>query len=325
LIVCCAAIVVSARKPDAPWARSFAFFLRLGVFIIIVRVLAQVLFGASLGTTVLLDAPGIALPDWFAGVRLGGTITLESLLFALFDGMRLATIIACVGAANSLASPSRLLKSVPAALYEVGVSVVVALTFAPQLVSDISRVRTARRLRGRTTPVFEGALERSVMLAAAMDSRGYGRTAGISAPARRLASAFLLLGLVAACIGTYAIVAAGSPALLGLPLLAAGIVVSILGITMAARRSVRTRYRPDPWWLPEWLVAGAGLLAAAVFVWAAWSQLAGITTPTDPAQWPLLPLAPVLALAIACTPALTAPRLPQALRPVHAREKAAIG
>ncbi len=335
LIVCCAAIVVSARKPDAPWARSFAFFLRLGVFIIIVRVLAQVLFGASLGTTVLLDAPGIALPDWFAGVRLGGTITLESLLFALFDGMRLATIIACVGAANSLASPSRLLKSVPAALYEVGVSVVVALTFAPQLVSDISRVRTARRLRGRTThgvraiagstvPVFEGALERSVMLAAAMDSRGYGRTAGISAPARRLASAFLLAGLVAACIGTYAIVAAGSPALLGLPLLAAGIVVSVLGITMAARRSVRTRYRPDPWWLAEWLVAAAGLIAAAVFAWAAWSHLAGITTPTDPAQWPLLPLAPVLALAIACTPALTAPRLPQALRPVHRREKAAI-
>ena len=335
LIVCCAAIVVSARKPDAPWARSFAFFLRLGLVIIIVRVLAQVLFGASLGTTVLLDAPGIALPDWFAGVRLGGEITLESLLFALYDGMRLAAIIACVGAANSLASPSRLLKSVPAALYEVGVSVVVALTFAPQLVSDVARVRTARRLRGRTThgiraiagstvPVFEGALERSVLLAAAMDSRGYGRTAGVSASSRRLASGFLLAGLVAACIGTYAIVAAGSPALLGLPLLAAGLLVSILGITMAARRSVRTRYRPDPWWLAEWLVAGAGLAAAAVFACAAWTHLLGIDTPSDPAQWPLLPLAPVLALAIACTPALTAPRLPQSVRPVQARERAAI-
>lgn len=335
LIVCCAAIVVSARKPDAPWARSFAFFLRLGLVIIIVRVLAQVIFGAALGTTVLLDAPGIALPDWFAGVRLGGAITLESLLFALYDGMRLATIIACVGAANSLASPSRLLKSVPAALYEVGVSVVVALTFAPQLVSDVARVRTARRLRGRTThgvraiagstvPVFEGALERSVLLAAAMDSRGYGRTAGISAASRRLASGFLLTGLVAACIGTYAMVAAGSPALLGLPLLAAGLIVSILGITMAARRSVRTRYRPDPWWLAEWLVAGAGLAAAAVFAWAAWTHLAGIDTPADPAQWPLLPIAPVIALAIACTPALTAPRLPQSLRPVPARERAAI-
>lgn len=335
LVVCSAAIVVSARRPEAPWARSFGFFLRLGVIIIIVRVLAQILFGASLGTTVLLDAPGIALPDWFAGVRLGGEITLESLLFALFDGMRLAAIIACVGAANSLASPSRLLKSVPAALYEVGVSVVVALTFAPQLVSDVSRVRTARRLRGRTThgvraiagstvPVFEGALERSVLLAAAMDSRGYGRTAGISASARRLASTLLLVGLVAACIGTYGIVATGSPALLGLPLLAAGLLVSILGISMAARRSVRTRYRPDPWWLAEWLVAAAGICAAAVFSWAAWTHLTGIDTPTDPAQWPLLPLLPVLALAVACTPAITAPRIPQSVRPMPARQKEVI-
>ncbi len=335
LIVCCAAIVVSARKPDAPWARSFGFFLRLGVVIIIVRVLAQIIFGASLGTTVIVNAPGIALPDWFAGVRLGGEITLESLLFALFDGLRLAAIIACVGAANSLASPSRLLKSVPAALYEVGVSVVVALTFAPQLVSDVSRVSTARRLRGRTThgiraiagstvPVFEGALERSVLLAAAMDSRGYGRTAGISSSVRRVASGFLLLGLVAACIGTYAMVSAGSPALLGLPLLAVGIAVSILGITMAARRSVRTRYRPDPWWLAEWLVAAAGLCTAAVFTWATWSHLAGIDTPTDPARWPLLPLIPVLALVLAASPAIIAPRLPQALRPVHVREEAAV-
>ena len=214
-------------------------------------------------------------------------------------------------------------------------SVVVALTFAPQLVSDVSRVRTARRLRGRTThgiraiagstvPVFEGALERSVLLAAAMDSRGYGRTAGISAAARRLASAFLLIGLIAACIGTYAIVSAGSPALLGLPMLAFGLLVSVLGIAMAARRSVRTRYRPDPWWLAEWLVAAAGICAAAVFAWAAWIHLAGIDTPTDPAQWPLLPLLPVLALAIACTPAITAPRIPQSARPVTAREMEAV-
>jgi energy-coupling factor transport system permease protein len=247
--------------------------------------------------------------------------------------MRLAAIIACVGAANSLASPSRLLKSVPAALYEVGVSVVVALTFAPQLVSDIGRVRTARRLRGRTThgiraiagstvPVFEGALERSVMLAAAMDSRGYGRTAGVRASARRLSSALLLTGLVAACIGTYAMVAAGSPAILGLPLLATGLVIAIVGIALAARRSVRTRYRPDPWWLAEWLVASSGLAAAAVFTWAAWSHLAGIDTPTDPPQWPLLPLMPVLALLVAASPALTAPRLPRAVRPLPPRAQA---
>ena len=140
------------------------------------------------------SCPGIGLPPWLAGIRLGGDVMLESVLMAFYDGLRLATILVCVGAANSLASPARLLKSVPAALYELGVSVVVALTFTPQLVSDVERLRTARRLRGRETtgpraiaasavPVLEGALERSVTLAAAMDSRGYGRRGSV--PARR--------------------------------------------------------------------------------------------------------------------------------------------
>ena len=68
-----------------------------------------------------------------------------------------------------------------------------------------------------------------------------------------------------------------------------------------------------------------GLATAAlcgVFAWAAWSHLVGIDTPTDPAQWPLLPLAPVLALLIACTPAITAPRLPVAMRAMPERERA---
>jgi energy-coupling factor transporter transmembrane protein EcfT len=197
LIIAAAAIVVAARKPAAPWARSFSFFVRLGVLVIIVRVLVQVVFSASVGTTVLLDLPGVALPSFLAGVRLGGEVTLESLLVAFYDGLRLATILIAVGSANSLASPTRLLKSVPAALYELGVSVVVALTFTPQLMADVDRLRTTRRLRGRPTsgpraiagaavPVLEGALERSVTLAAAMDSRGYGRRGAIPVSTRRL-------------------------------------------------------------------------------------------------------------------------------------------
>ena len=182
LVLAVAAYVVAARRPDAPWARSFAVYLGLGAVVVVLRVVFGVLFGAPMGSTVLLTLPEVALPEWLAGVRIGGDITLESLLFSFSEGLRLAVVLACVGAANSLASPSRLLKSVPAALYEVGVAVVVALTFAPQLVADVARVRTTRRLRGRpdrgvrgvagaVMPVLEGALERSVDLAAAMDTR----------------------------------------------------------------------------------------------------------------------------------------------------------
>ncbi len=326
------AVVVAARRPAAPWGRSYAFFLRLAVVVVVVRVLVQILFGAELGVTVLLPLPGISLPEWLAGVRLGGDITAESLLLALYDGLRLATILLCVGAANSLASPTRLLKSVPAALYEVGVAVVVALTFTPQLVTDVDRLRTVRRLRGRADrgpraiagaaiPVLEGALERSVALAAAMDSRGYGRRGTVSVRRRRTMAFVLLAGLVAACVGCYGLVSAGSPPALGLPMLAVGVICSVVSVLVSSRSTGRTAYRPDPWRIPEWLVSLAGVAAAAAFVAADILGVPGMTTSTDPPAWPALPLLPLIGVLIAVTPAVTAPPLPvDAAPPRHRRE-----
>ena len=143
-------------------------------------------------------------------------------------------MIACVGAANSLTPPSRLLRSVPAALYEVGVAVVVALTFAPHLLADARRVSAARRLRGHdegriaafarsSGPVLDGGLERSIQLAAAMDSRGYGR----SGPGHRRASgaprpALVLAGFAGVLVGLYGLFDSAAPRLLGWPMLAGG-------------------------------------------------------------------------------------------------------
>lgn len=323
LIVMVAALVVSARRPDAPWGRSFDFFLRLGVVVIIVRVGVQVVFGAATGSTLLLPLPGIVLPDWLAGIRLGGDVMVESVLLALFDGLRLATILICIGAANSLASPHRLLKSVPPALYEVGVSIVIALTFTPQLITDVTRVQAARHLRGRTgrgvraiagsaMPVFEGALDRSVTLAAAMDSRGYGRRAERD---RRgaLAPMLLLIGMVAAAIGTYGLVADEAPLLLQLPMLIAGIAIAVVATTWASRTSTRSRYRPDPWRGPEWLVSGSGVLVALTFLLSGQWWTFAMLTQTDPPTWPALPWLPLVGLALAATPARTAPPVPQVM------------
>lgn len=335
LIIAVAALVVAARRPAAPWARSFGFFVRLGILVIVVRVLVQVIFGAALGSTLLIPLPGIVLPDWMAGVRLGGDVMLESVLIALFDGLRLATILICIGAANSLASPSRLLKSLPAALYEIGVSVVVALTFTPQLITDVTRVQSARRLRGRPTrgvkaiagaamPVLEGALEHSVALAAAMDSRGYGRRAGIPVATRRTSGGLLVAGLIAACVGVYALVAADTSAVVGVLLLIAGSTACILALALSARGNVRTRYRPDPWWLPEWLVSGSGILAALAFAATAWAWPGSLTVLTDPPTWPGLPIIPLLAIALAATPMLTAPPLPAPRAVIAPRARQAV-
>ena len=106
-------------------------------------------------------------------------------------------------------------------------------------------------------PVLEGALERAVDLAAAMDSRGYGRTGTVAPPrVRDVARRCCSLGLVGICVGVYALLDGGTPGALGLPLLVArASPPAVVGLLLAGRRSVRTRYRPDPWALPEWLVS----------------------------------------------------------------------
>ena len=185
-------VVVANRRSDAPWARAFKYYLYLAFTVVAIRVVFRSVFGGDTDTTgmhVMFGLPHLPLPSWAAGVQIGGPVTVEGTLSALYDGVRLGCLLCCVGAANALANPKRALRVLPGALYELGVAVVVSLSVAPQLVDSVQRAHRARRLRGGATggfralrsiaiPVLEDALERSLRLAAAMDSRGYGRTAG---------------------------------------------------------------------------------------------------------------------------------------------------
>ncbi|WP_207957926.1 CbiQ family ECF transporter T component [Streptomyces sp. YIM 98790] len=301
LLISVAGYVVAARRTDAPWARAFRFFLLLGALVVLLRLCFALLLGSPVGgTTVILVLPEVPLPDWAQGVRLGGRVTAEALMFAFTDGLRLATLLICIGAANALANPARLLKSLPGALYEAGVAVVVAMTFAPHLVADVLRLRAARRLRGRADrgvrsvlqvalPVLESALERSVALAAAMDARGYGRTADVPPSVRRATTALTLGGLLGVCAGTYALLAAEGAAL-GLPVLLLGVAAALAGLRLGGRRSVRSRYRPDRWGWRAWAVAGSGAAVAGVLIRAAATAPSAVTPPAVPLTAPAFPL-----------------------------------
>lgn len=320
-ILAVAALVVAARKPDAPWSRSFSVFLKLGLVVVLIRLVFQVLLGAPIGTHVIVTLPQVPLPHWLAALRIGGQITLESMVFAACDGFRLAVLLACVGAANSLASPSRLLKAMPAGLYEIGVAVVVAMTFAPQLVADLGRVRRARLLRGRpdrgirgvagsAMPVFEGALDRAVVLAAAMDSRGYGRTAAVPANVRRMTATLVIGGLIGICIGLFGLLDAGGLGSLGLMLLLLGLLAGMIGLWLGGKRAIRTRYRPDPWLLAEWVVMASGIAAAASMIWVGVTDPAALALSVTPFALPAFPLIAFVGISLAMIPAWVAPPPP---------------
>ena len=199
--------------------------------------------------------------------------------------------IRCIGAANALANPKRALRVLPGALYELGVAVVVSLSVAPQLVESVQRVRRARKLRGGTgvglhalrevaIPVLEDALERSLQLAAAMDSRGYGRTGRASRRSRRVTGVLMIAGMCGLCVGASGLLDPSVPRLMGLPALAGG---------------------------TEWLVALSGLVPAAVLV-AGFGFSAGSVNPsTYPLVWPELPAVPALAILVAAVAAIAAP------------------
>ncbi|MBC7270511.1 MAG: energy-coupling factor transporter transmembrane protein EcfT [Streptomyces sp.] len=318
LLVAVSAYVVAARRPHTPWARSYGAFVKLALAVLLIRLMFAVVLGSPIpGTHVLVTLPEVPLPDWAQGIRLGGRVTAEGVLFALYDGLSLATLLICVGAANALASPTRLLKSLPGALYETGVAVVVALTFAPNLIADVQRLRAARRLRGRPDrgvrgllqvglPVLEGALERSVALAAAMDARGYGRTAAVPDAVRRTTAALTLTGLLGVCAGLYGVLTAAGGGY-GLPVLLAGVAAALAGLWLGGRRTPRTRYRPDPWGARAWLVAGSGTSVAALLALAVSRDPAALRPGVVPLVAPELPLWPAAAVLLGLLPAFVTP------------------
>ncbi|MFE5141712.1 energy-coupling factor transporter transmembrane component T [Streptomyces fagopyri] len=318
LLVGTAGYVVAARRTSAPWSRSYGAFVRLGLAVLGIRLAFAVLLGSPVpGSHVLVTLPEVPLPHWAQGIRIGGRVTAEGLVFALYDGLKLATLLICVGAANALANPARLLKSLPGALYEAGVAVVVALTFAPHLIADAGRLRAARRLRGRpdrglrgllqvALPVLESALERSVALAAAMDARGYGRTAEVAPAVRRTTAVLTLSGLVGVCAGTYGLLTAEGDGY-GPPVLLAGLAAALGGLWLGGRRSPRTRYRPDVWGARAWLVAGSGVAVATGLIVCAAYDPVSLRTGVVPLVAPALPLWPAATVLFGLLPAFVAP------------------
>ena len=177
-----AAILVWRFSLAAPWAKSFWFSLKIGVFILIIRTIVGILIGVPIPGTKLVTVPIVPLPHWLAGIRIGGVITQERLLSSIHEGLIIISVISLFGAAVSLTSPHKLLRVTPVAIYEFGVATVIATSALPNLVQSISRIRRARALRGDekpswrsiALPLFEDSLSRSLELAAAMDARGFG-------------------------------------------------------------------------------------------------------------------------------------------------------
>jgi energy-coupling factor transporter transmembrane protein EcfT len=211
-----AALLVYLRREDGPWGSSFKWSLIAGLYLMVIRLIAGILIGVPRPGTTLFTVPRIELPSWLPGIRIGGEVTWERLSSSLSEGLIIAVVIALFGAANSVTSPRKLLRTLPTSLYQVGVALTIATTVLPQLVSSISRIRDAQFLRNGkkvrissiALPLLEESLSRAIHLAQSMESRGYGssrmRSRYRPIPFKRIDSLYLGAGTTLALLAVFA-------------------------------------------------------------------------------------------------------------------------
>ncbi|MDX6276462.1 MAG: energy-coupling factor transport system permease protein, partial [Nocardioidaceae bacterium] len=143
-------------------------------------------------------------------------------------------------------------------------------------------------------------------LAAGMDARGYGRSGTATPRERRVTGTLMLTGLIGLCVGTYGFLDSTAPRVLAWPMLAAGVVLAVLGFVVAGRRVERTRYRPDRWRTGE-LIAVASGLAVAVLIYVVAGKSPQVIDPSLSSAPPLSALA-LIAVMIGVAPALLTPQ-----------------
>ena len=124
-----------------------------------------------------------------------------------------------------------------------------AINLAPQLIESLSRVRRARGLRGKSKrtsrlagiviPVLEDTLDRSLLLAASMDARGFGRRGNQTTAELLFARALGLVALLANLFGIFTLLS-GLGDWIALLLIGTGLIAGLASIRITSRRMVRT-------------------------------------------------------------------------------------
>ena len=313
LALCTLSVVVATQRGHRHVASTTILgFVKIAVFVVTVRIVIQVLFGQRSPGHTLFTIPSVTLPSWLAGVSLGGPVTTEALLTALQGGLKLAVILLAFGAANALASPRDLLRSMPGVFHEVAVAITVALCFTPELMASVRRLHEARRLRGRPTrgiagmrgilvPALEDALESATMLAASMGSRGFGRSIG-HASTPRLNRGLVITGVLIVIVGGYGVLASDSTVPVPIPVSLLGLVLVSVGVIRSHRRAARTRYRRASFTLAAGLIGLLGWIPAASFWVLSRLGATGIQWSASPLSPP--PISPWGLLAIAVSGAV---------------------
>lgn len=270
IIILATMVVTFSRRSRDPWASALTIGIKIACVALLLRMLIAIVFSVPGDGRVLFSLPRIQLPQWLAGIFLGGAVTSERLSFVFMESLTIFALVVTLAGASSLANPKQTLRSLPGILHEAGVALIIATTLIPHFAMSVKRIGEARKLRGdekrfsfkrSVIPLFEESLERALIMAESMEARGYGHKSAGSTGYKKIAPTLLIL------IGTGALLLSILLMLIGsqyeIALLAA-IFTLTFGLFLGNTINARSKYRPIPWRKEELLVMLASFCAIAV-------------------------------------------------------------
>ncbi len=242
---------------------------------------------------------------------IGGPLTLEAIIYGATSALILITLLAVFLTFNSLVPASDLVFLAPEAFSNVGIVVLIAVSYVPETLAQFERIREAQALRGHRIrglrdwqpviiPLLIGGLERSINLAETMVARGYGATRDEQlSPRTKL---LLLIGLLLIFVGWLISIWTAGPG--WVPVLMGGILF-ILVLVELGSKARRTKYRSTQWKAKDWILIIVSVLPVMLvllpFPRVDYSSLA--YSPYPQASMPLFDPFIGLALILLVTPA----------------------
>jgi len=311
LLIIATAGVFSAAGRSSALGRSWIAFLKLGLSAWSVALLFNLLTSHA-GRFVLFTFP----PSW---PLIGGPVTLEALLYGWANGTTLVATLLVFAAFNLGVDQHRVLRWVPAGLYQAGLVVSVALAFVPHMVASLQDIREAQRVRGHRfrglrdliplfVPLITMGLERSLTLAESIEARGFGGTIPTTSVHAR-ASTTSLVGLCLLLAGVLWEALRPQMKWFGTAIVLAGGVLLVLALYRQGQMARRTRYKQETWQPRDTLVTASSAISLLIVAYLR------ATNPSALWYYPFPPSSPLptfslllgLAAALIAAPALAWP------------------
>ncbi|NCF67052.1 MAG: hypothetical protein GWP61_13840 [Chloroflexi bacterium] len=233
-------------------------FWRLAATVILASVVFNTLM-VHFGQTILFILP----ENWWL---IGGTVTLEAVIYGAISGLSLVTLLALFLAFNAIVPASELIRLTPRAMANIGLVVLIAITYLPETMEQLKRIKEAQELRGHrirgvsdwrpvVIPLLVGGLERAMSLAETMVSRGYGATTELRHSTK--VQVVLAAGLLLTFAGWLLTLWFGRS---GAILLMIGVVLVVGIFVWLGRQVTHTRYRTRSWNRWDWTLACCTLI-----------------------------------------------------------------